>query len=62
MNKNIMKRFKNKVVLVTGASRNTGVGIAELFIREGAKVLICGSTKESTSKGAEELRSKVSGF
>ena len=58
MNKNIMKRFKNKVVLVTGSSRNTGVGIAELFIREGAKVIVCGTTKESTSKGAEELRSK----
>ncbi len=52
-----MKRFENKVVLVTGSSRNTGVGIAALFIREGAKVIICGTTAESTSKGAAELRS-----
>ncbi len=51
-----MKRFENKVVLVTGSSRNTGVGIAALFIREGAKVIICGTTAESTSKGAQELR------
>ena len=51
-----MERFKNKVVLVTGASRNTGVGIAALFIREGAQVLVCGSTKESTHGGAQELR------
>lgn len=51
-------RFKNKVVLVTGATRNTGVGVAELFIREGASVCICGSTRESTAHGAEELRAK----
>lgn len=30
-------RFRNKVVLVTGASRNTGVGIAALFLREGGR-------------------------
>lgn len=51
-----MKKFENKVVLVTGASRNTGVGIAAMFIREGAKVFICGSTKQSTANGAAELR------
>lgn len=39
-----MKRFDGKVVLVTGAGRNTGAGIAALFIREGAKVSICAST------------------
>ena len=49
-------RFKDKVVLVTGASRNTGVGIAALFIREGAKVCINGSTPESTARGGETLR------
>ena len=49
-------RFKDKVVLVTGTSRNTGVGIAALFIREGAKVCVCSSSPESTSKGAAELR------
>ena len=49
-------RFKNKVVLVTGASRNTGVGIAALFIREGAKVCVNGSTPESTAQGGRFLR------
>ncbi len=48
-------RFKDKVVLVTGASRNTGVGIAALFIREGAKVCINGSTPKSTSEGGDFL-------
>ena len=51
-----MKRFEDKVVLVTGASRNTGVGIAALFLREGAKTCICGSSAESIAKGAAELR------
>jgi len=49
-------RFQNKVVLVTGASRNTGVGIAALFVREGAQVCICGSTPASTAQGGEFLR------
>ena len=51
-----MKRFENKVVLVTGTSRNTGVGIAALFMREGARVFVCSSTAASTAKGAAELR------
>jgi NAD(P)-dependent dehydrogenase (short-subunit alcohol dehydrogenase family) len=49
-------RFKDKVVLVTGASRNTGVGIAALFLREGAKVCVNGSTPESTAQGGRYLR------
>jgi len=49
-------RFHDKVVLVTGASRNTGVGIAALFIREGAKVCINGSTPASTAQGGRLLR------
>lgn len=58
-----MKRFEGKVVLVTGTSRNTGVGIAALFIREGAKVFVCSSTAESTAKGAAELRAAgLTGF
>ncbi|MCQ2403901.1 MAG: SDR family oxidoreductase [Lentisphaeria bacterium] len=50
-----MKRFEGKVVLVTGTSRNTGVGIAALFIREGAFVFVCSSSPESTAKGARQL-------
>ena len=49
-------RFQDKVVLVTGASRNTGVGIAALFNREGARVCINGSTSESTAQGGHFLR------
>ena len=51
-----MKRFENKVALVTGTSRNTGVAIAALFLREGARVFVCSSTPESTAQGAARLR------
>ncbi|MBU2904108.1 SDR family oxidoreductase [Arenibacter algicola] len=50
-------RFKDKVVLVTGATRNTGVGIAALFIKEGAKVCINGSTVKGVKNGAMKLNS-----
>lgn len=37
-----MKRFKDQVVIVTGASRGIGRGIAYLFANEGAKLLLVG--------------------
>ena len=48
-------RFEGKVVLVTGGNRNTGLAIVERFAREGAKVYMCGSSEESTAKGAATL-------
>ena len=48
-------RFEGKVVLVTGGNRNTGLAIVERFAREGAKVYMCGSSEESTAKGASAL-------
>ncbi len=53
-----MGRFEGKVVLVTGGNRNTGLDIVEKFVREGAKVFMCGSSAESTAKGAEELKAR----
>ena len=51
-----MCRFKDKVVLVTGGNRNTGLWLVKKFVDEGAKVFMCGSTAASTSKGIESLR------
>ena len=53
-----MNRFKDKVVLVTGGNRNTGLDIVEKFVREGAKVFMCGSSGASTAKGAEALKAR----
>ena len=53
-----MNRFEGKVVLVTGGNRNTGLDIVEKFVREGAKVFMCGSTAASTSAGMEKLKGR----
>ena len=53
-----MGRFDGKVVLVTGGNRNTGLDIVEKFVREGAKVFMCGSSAESTAKGVEALKAR----
>ena len=53
-----MGRFEGKVVLVTGGNRNTGLDIVEKFVREGAKVFMCGSSDASTAKGADALRAR----
>ena len=53
-----MGRFDGKVVLVTGGNRNTGLDMVEKFVREGAKVFMCGSSDESTVRGADILKSR----
>ncbi|MBQ9431106.1 MAG: SDR family oxidoreductase [Kiritimatiellae bacterium] len=53
-----MNRFNGKVVLVTGGNRNTGLYIVEKFVREGATVYMCGSSEDSTAKGAEILKER----
>jgi len=51
-----MNRFTNKVVLVTGGNRNTGLWIVKKFVDEGAKVFMCGSSVASTEKGVASLK------
>jgi NAD(P)-dependent dehydrogenase (short-subunit alcohol dehydrogenase family) len=53
-----MGRFDGKVVLVTGGNRNTGLDIVEKFVREGAKVFMCGSSTSSTASGAKALKAR----
>jgi 3-oxoacyl-[acyl-carrier protein] reductase len=51
-------RFSEKIVLVTGASRNTGLGIAARFAAEGALVFVNGTTSQRVARAAAELRSR----
>ena len=48
-------RFVGKSVVITGASRGIGVGIARRFGAEGARVYLC-SNEEAVLRVAEEFR------
>ena len=49
----------NQGAIVTGASRGIGRSIAEVFAREGARVVICGRKQETLETVARELGSRV---
>ena len=54
-----MSILKDKVAIVTGASRGIGRAIAEVFVREGAKVVICGRKQETLDAVAREIGPSV---
>ncbi|MGN9166264.1 SDR family NAD(P)-dependent oxidoreductase [Tissierellaceae bacterium HCP3S3_D8] len=51
----MVKRFEDKVVLITGGSGDIGKTTAELFLKEGAKVAIVGTNEEKLAKVKESL-------
>ncbi len=48
-------KLKNKVAVVTGATKGIGLGIAREFLKEGAKVVITGRSRDLGEKHAAEL-------
>ena len=51
--------LEGKVAIVTGASRGIGRSIAEVFVREGAKVAIAGRKQDTLDQVARELGPNV---
>lgn len=51
-------RLKDKVAIVTGGSTGIGFGICEAYVKEGAKVAICGLTIESANEAAQKIKNK----
>lgn len=48
-------RFKDKVVIVTGAAKGIGWGIAKVFSQEGARLVVVDWDEENGVKTAQEL-------
>ena len=48
--------FENKVVVITGAARGLGLGMARRFGRDGARVYLTDVNKEAGEASAEHLR------
>jgi len=59
-NKNVGKRFSNKVAIVTGSSEGIGYGIAYRLAQEGAHVVINGRRKRVVDEAVDKI--KKAGF
>lgn len=56
-----MDRLQGKIAVITGGSAGFGFAIAELYVREGAAVVIAGRRKEKGAEAIEKIK-KISGI
>lgn len=55
LNAHAVDRLKDKIVIITGASQGIGKGIAEIFMQEGAKIVIVSRTEEKLKNVVDEI-------
>ena len=48
--------LKDKVVVITGGTSGIGEATAKMFLKEGAKVVIVGSSKEKGARACDEIK------
>lgn len=53
-----MERMKNRIVLITGANSGIGKACAEIFAKNGAKLILCSRNIEKLIKVAEDINKK----
>jgi 3-oxoacyl-[acyl-carrier protein] reductase len=58
----MLSSIKGRSVVVTGASKGIGKGIARVFARQGAKVMVVARNGEEAARTAAELGPGASGF
>ena len=46
-------KLENKVAVITGGTKGIGYGIAEEYLKEGAKITICSRNAQEGVKAAE---------
>jgi NAD(P)-dependent dehydrogenase (short-subunit alcohol dehydrogenase family) len=50
-----MKKFENKVAVITGGNSGIGYAAAREFVAQGAKVIVTGRRKEAIEQAAVEM-------
>ena len=53
-------RLENKVAIITGSSSGIGYAVADKYLSEGAKVVVCGINDEDTNNAVDKLKEKYS--
>jgi NAD(P)-dependent dehydrogenase (short-subunit alcohol dehydrogenase family) len=53
-----MGRLKNKVAIITGGTGGIGLATANLFLEQGAKVVLVDNNKDAIEKAREQLNNK----
>lgn len=52
-------RLKDRVILLTGSTRGIGYEVAKAFLKEGAKVTICGTNQERAERSLDKIKEEL---